>query len=259
LGDVAVGEQPGLVDPRVELVLHGLVRQVLGPAHEVVHGALRAIAVVDLERVAPAEQLPLCRVQGLGGGPGEDAHRLPVAVDAFADEVVAGEVADLLDDRGVDAAQRDEVLRSPRFGVGPGGYGGGGRGQQGGEGGDQSAHRGGGPDRGEKSSCHVPCIYQGEDRPGKDLSRAGRTWHTSDASSYLIHRQFCIGTKSVLSGETSGGAMAQTRRPVVEGWFTEQGDGSAGGAAGSGFRLLGTRCSARGSVFFPPVGGLCRN
>lgn len=53
--------------------------------------------------------------------------------------------------------------------------------------------------------------------------------------------------------------MAQTRRPVVEGWFTEQGDGSAGGAAGSGFRLLGTRCSARGSVFFPPVGGLCRN
>lgn len=44
--------------------------------------------------------------------------------------------------------------------------------------------------------------------------------------------------------------MARTRTPVVAGWFTEEGDD---------FRLLGTRCSACASVFFPRAEGLCRN
>ncbi|MFF0594542.1 Zn-ribbon domain-containing OB-fold protein [Streptomyces antibioticus] len=39
---------------------------------------------------------------------------------------------------------------------------------------------------------------------------------------------------------------------MVAGWFTEGGDGS-------GFRLLGTRCSACGAVFFPREDASCRN
>ncbi|MFB7940137.1 Zn-ribbon domain-containing OB-fold protein [Streptomyces sp. NPDC056049] len=47
--------------------------------------------------------------------------------------------------------------------------------------------------------------------------------------------------------------MARTRRPVVEGWFTDDTvpDGE--------FRLLATRCSACAAVFFPPVDDSCRN
>ncbi|MFD3700977.1 Zn-ribbon domain-containing OB-fold protein [Streptomyces sp. NPDC058646] len=46
--------------------------------------------------------------------------------------------------------------------------------------------------------------------------------------------------------------MARTRTPVVDGWFTEHGpDG--------GFRLLGTRCSACTTVYFPREDAYCRN
>lgn len=44
--------------------------------------------------------------------------------------------------------------------------------------------------------------------------------------------------------------MARTRTPVVSGWFTGEGDA---------FRLLGTRCSACASVFFPREDTHCRN
>ncbi|MFD0358152.1 Zn-ribbon domain-containing OB-fold protein [Streptomyces sp. NPDC127110] len=46
--------------------------------------------------------------------------------------------------------------------------------------------------------------------------------------------------------------MERTRTPVVSGWFT-------GTEAGDGFRLLGTRCSACASVFFPREDACCRN
>ncbi|MER5935276.1 zinc ribbon domain-containing protein [Streptomyces sp. NPDC002054] len=46
--------------------------------------------------------------------------------------------------------------------------------------------------------------------------------------------------------------MERARTPVVDGWFTESGpDGE--------FRLLGTRCSACASVFFPREDAFCRN
>lgn len=45
--------------------------------------------------------------------------------------------------------------------------------------------------------------------------------------------------------------MTRTRTPVVAGWFTEAED--------EGFRLLGTRCSACASVFFPREDSFCRN
>lgn len=44
---------------------------------------------------------------------------------------------------------------------------------------------------------------------------------------------------------------ARTRTPVVAGWFTD--------APGPDFRLLGTRCSACASVFFPREDAFCRN
>ncbi|MFJ4714857.1 Zn-ribbon domain-containing OB-fold protein [Streptomyces sp. NPDC088785] len=44
--------------------------------------------------------------------------------------------------------------------------------------------------------------------------------------------------------------MTRTRTPVVAGWFAGEGED---------FRLLGTRCSACASVFFPREEGACRN
>ncbi|MGV9573570.1 zinc ribbon domain-containing protein, partial [Streptomyces nigra] len=44
--------------------------------------------------------------------------------------------------------------------------------------------------------------------------------------------------------------MPRTRTPVIAGWFTGDGEG---------FRLLGTRCSACSTVFFPREDTHCRN
>jgi uncharacterized OB-fold protein len=44
--------------------------------------------------------------------------------------------------------------------------------------------------------------------------------------------------------------LSRTRTPVVTDWFTGN---------GNEFRLLGTRCSACASVFFPREDGHCRN
>ncbi|MFD8378702.1 Zn-ribbon domain-containing OB-fold protein [Streptomyces sp. NPDC059679] len=44
--------------------------------------------------------------------------------------------------------------------------------------------------------------------------------------------------------------MPRTRTPVVPGWFTTEGEE---------FRLLGTRCRACGSVFFPREDSFCRS
>ncbi|MET7453706.1 zinc ribbon domain-containing protein [Streptomyces sp. NPDC005574] len=44
--------------------------------------------------------------------------------------------------------------------------------------------------------------------------------------------------------------MPHTRAPVVAGWFAGEGDE---------FRLLGTRCTACASVFFPREDAHCRN
>lgn len=44
--------------------------------------------------------------------------------------------------------------------------------------------------------------------------------------------------------------MSRTRMAAVENWFTGEGDG---------FRLLGTRCAACASVFFPREDAHCRN
>ncbi|MEY2433222.1 MAG: uncharacterized protein QOC92_2947, partial [Acidimicrobiaceae bacterium] len=46
--------------------------------------------------------------------------------------------------------------------------------------------------------------------------------------------------------------MAKTRTPALgaEGWFTEDGDGPA---------LIGNKCTACGTVFFPAASYFCRN
>ncbi|MDT9692373.1 zinc ribbon domain-containing protein [Streptomyces sp. P9(2023)] len=52
--------------------------------------------------------------------------------------------------------------------------------------------------------------------------------------------------------------MTRTRRPVVAGWFTDD-SGEDGAGDRTGFRLLGTRCTACASVFFPREDGWCRD
>ncbi|MCB5165227.1 zinc ribbon domain-containing protein [Streptomyces bambusae] len=52
--------------------------------------------------------------------------------------------------------------------------------------------------------------------------------------------------------------MARTRTPVVAGWFTDDVQ-AEDGSGERGFRLLGTRCTACGSVFFPREDAYCRN
>lgn len=49
----------------------------------------------------------------------------------------------------------------------------------------------------------------------------------------------------------------RTRTPVVAGWFTVT-EGTDG-TEGQDFRLLGTRCGACASVFFPREDSFCRN
>jgi hypothetical protein len=49
---------------------------------------------------------------------------------------------------------------------------------------------------------------------------------------------------------SQGGNLPYARKPAVAGWFTGEGDG---------FRLLGTRCAACASVFFPREDVHCRN
>ncbi|MER5969681.1 zinc ribbon domain-containing protein [Streptomyces sp. NPDC002055] len=55
--------------------------------------------------------------------------------------------------------------------------------------------------------------------------------------------------------------MSRIRTPVVAGWFRgDRTDEGPGGETGEpGFRLLGTRCAACGSVFFPREDHFCRN
>jgi uncharacterized OB-fold protein len=48
---------------------------------------------------------------------------------------------------------------------------------------------------------------------------------------------------------TTPGASART--PIVDGWFTVDDDGEA--------TLVGNRCTACGTVFFPKTSGFCRN
>src|SRR3712207_7288709 len=54
-------------DAGIELGLHPLVAEPLAPGHEVVDRALRAIAVVDLDRVAAAANLGLHARERVGG------------------------------------------------------------------------------------------------------------------------------------------------------------------------------------------------
>jgi uncharacterized OB-fold protein len=54
-------------------------------------------------------------------------------------------------------------------------------------------------------------------------------------------------------------ARERERIPVVGGWFTDDRDNPDGPGDAAGFRLLGTRCRACGTVFFPPENTHCRN
>ena len=109
--DVALLEHDALVHVRVELGLHRLVTHALAPAHEVVHRPLRAVAVVDLQRIPTREHPVLHAGERLRRRTREDAQRLPVALDRAPDEVVRGVVADVHQDRRRDVVEGHEAGR----------------------------------------------------------------------------------------------------------------------------------------------------
>src|SRR5690606_11723710 len=139
-GDVAAREEAPLGLGGVEGELHRLVRPG-GPPGEVVHGPLRAVAVVDLEGEPVALDLGLHRRQRARRPRREDALRRLVPVYRRADEVVGRRVAHLLDDGRRHVAEVDEPVGE---GVGAGEADGGRRGHAGGGRGGRGGARGGG-------------------------------------------------------------------------------------------------------------------
>ena len=98
--DQPQGEELVFREARIELAARDVVCGVLGPLHKVVHGLLRAVAVVGLERVALGLDVGLRDCQGLRRLIGEPALGCVVPGDGPAHEVVLAVVADLLHDVG---------------------------------------------------------------------------------------------------------------------------------------------------------------
>ena len=109
--DIAETEQVSLVHLRVVAALRRRFPAVLRPGIHVIDRALRAIAIVDLQRQALRFQLGLHALQRMADRAGDDAFRRLVAFEDMTGEVVGGRIADVLDDARVDAAQVDEASR----------------------------------------------------------------------------------------------------------------------------------------------------
>jgi hypothetical protein len=96
-GDIAFAEEILLRNLGVELRLHPLVLQILGPCDEVGHCTLGSIAVIDLERQPAASQPRLHTRERLGSGARQQTPGRRIAHDWTADEVVIRGIADVLD------------------------------------------------------------------------------------------------------------------------------------------------------------------
>lgn len=97
----------------------------------------------------------------------------------------------------------------------------------------------------------TPALKQGPDvrdgrihprgpRPSLPILRRRRAMHGSPGRCPISGARGTLLTLRQI--QSCGGVLSHTRTPVVAGWFTGEGDG---------FRLLGTRCPACASVFFP--------
>ena len=108
--DVAVAEDVLLGHVGVEVLLHLLVVEVGGPAEEMVDGALGAVGVEDFEEIAFGAEVVGDTREGLGGLTGADGNGALVAVDAGADEIEVGEIADVEEDVGDDVGEIDKAF-----------------------------------------------------------------------------------------------------------------------------------------------------
>ena len=95
LGYVAKLKEISLVNRGIEFPLGLGVAHVLGPAHEMVHGPLGPVAVVDLQGEAKGFQVRLHPGQGPGRGPGEQALGRLVPVHPGPQEIVFPVVTDI--------------------------------------------------------------------------------------------------------------------------------------------------------------------
>ena len=93
--DILLLEQARLVHLRVEHLPHERVVHILGPADEMVHGALGAVRVVDLDAVALRLQLVAGGLEAVRRLSGHQRHGLQVAVHARAYEIIGAVVPNL--------------------------------------------------------------------------------------------------------------------------------------------------------------------
>ena len=114
-GDIAFVEQAVLGHRCIELGLHLRGAGIGGPVYEIVDGALRAVAVVGFQREAHRQQFGFDVLQRGSGGFGKQTCGFVVAVDAAADEIVAGEVAYVELHGGDGPAEIDDVARALRL------------------------------------------------------------------------------------------------------------------------------------------------
>ena len=98
LGDIALGKERLLFQLRVEIGLHTDILILDAPEDEVPDRAGRPVGVEDLQPIALHDQLAAHGLERTRRLDGQQRAGLLIAVDALADEVVGGVIADLLHD-----------------------------------------------------------------------------------------------------------------------------------------------------------------
>ena len=109
LGDIAQGEQNILLELRIEVLLHARIVRIQRPVHEIRHRHLRAVGVKDLQTIALPNEIVADLPQGGRSLLRQQRHRLLVAVDPVADEIVGRVIADLQDRVGHRLAEQHKV------------------------------------------------------------------------------------------------------------------------------------------------------
>ena len=92
--DVALREQDGFVQIRIEIGFHPNVIRILRPVHEMSDGFLRTVGIEYLQTVALLLHIIAHCFQCLGCLNRKQRRRLLIAVDTITDEIVSGIVAD---------------------------------------------------------------------------------------------------------------------------------------------------------------------
>src|SRR5581483_628488 len=106
--DIAAGDELILWHPRIKLRPPGVISRRARPSLETVHGGLRPVAIVELERKAEAFQPRLNSRQRLGGRPRKKASIRLVSRDRPPDEIVRAGIEDIDLDRRVEFADIHE-------------------------------------------------------------------------------------------------------------------------------------------------------